>query len=79
MSKTATTSNDLIDQLVQKFFRVEPNVMASLAHGDAHVRLRRLPMTEPTTDPLDGLEVFVRRTLAACLKDAQTAALPCRS
>ena len=65
---TATTSNDLIDQLVQKFFRVEPNVMASLAHGDAHVRLRRLPMTEPTTDPLDGLEVFVRRTLAACLK-----------
>ena len=68
MSNKIPTSNDLIDGLVRQFFAVEPDVMASLAHDDEQVRLRRLPDTEATTDPLDGLEVVVRRVVAMTLR-----------
>ena len=67
MARNAVNTNDLIDGLVRQMFDIEPEVMASLAHDDAQVRLRRLPDLSPTTDPLDGLEVFVRRTVATCI------------
>lgn len=67
MSNITMNSNDLIDDLVRNLFGLEPDAMAALAHGDADVERRRLPMREPTTDPLDGVEVLVRRVLAACL------------
>ena len=65
--KTAVTSNELVDELVRQMFGVEPDVMASLAHGDDEVQLRRWPGSGPSSDPLDGLEVFMRRTIGACL------------
>ena len=33
-TKIAVTSNELVDDLVRQMFGVEPDVMASLAHGD---------------------------------------------
>ncbi len=66
-TKTPPTSNDLVDDLVRQMCGVEPDVMASLAHGDAEVQLRRWPGSGSSTDPLDGLDVFVRRTVGACL------------
>jgi len=67
MSKTAMTSNDLIDALIRTTFSIEPAVMASLSHGDDQVRLRLLPGMETSSDPLDGLDVFLRRTVAAAV------------
>ena len=67
MPNDAMTSNKLVDDLVRRFFGLGPDAMAALAHGDEPVRLRRLPLATPTIDPLDGLDVFVRRVLAACL------------
>ena len=69
--KTMPISDGLIDNLVRRFFGVEPDVMASLAHGDEQVRSRYAHDAEPTTDPLDGLDVLVRRTvaLAVALRD----------
>ncbi len=62
-----TASNDLVDDLVRQMCGVEPDVMASLAHGDDEVQLRRWPGSGPSIDPLDGLDVFIRRTVGACL------------
>ncbi len=67
MSKTVPTSYDHIDALVRNSFGIEPDAMAALAHGDEDVRLRRLPDAAPTTDPLDGVEVVLRRTIAICV------------
>ena len=67
MTDKIPTSNDLIDSLVRLYFGVEPDALAALAHGDEEIRLRRLPDDPPTTDPLDGLEVLVRRTIAICV------------
>ena len=67
MSKTVHTSYDHINDLVRKFFGIEPDAMAAMAHGDEEVRLRRLPDAPPTMDPLDGVEVVVRRTVAICV------------
>ena len=67
MSKTVKTSNDLIDDLIRTTFGAEPDVMACMSHGDEQVRLRLLPENETSSDPLDGLEVFWRRTVAASL------------
>ena len=67
MSKTVPTSYDYIDALVRNSFGIEPDAMAALAHGDEDVRLRRLPNTAPTTDPLDGVEILVRRIVAICV------------
>ena len=67
MSRTVPTSYDHIDALVRNSFGIEPDAMAALAHGDEDVRLRRLPDTEPTTDPLDGVEILVRRIVAICV------------
>lgn len=67
MDHKLQTSNDLIDNLVRAYFAVEPEVMAKLAHGDEQVRLRRPPGVPGTTDPLDGVEVLVRRVIAAVL------------
>lgn len=61
------SSYELIDRLVRQTFGIEPDEMATLAHGDAEVRLRRLPDTKPTSDPHDGVESFVRRVVAASL------------
>ena len=58
------SSYELIDRLVRQTFGVEPDVMATLAHGDAEVQLRRLPDTKPASDLHDGVEVFVRRVVA---------------
>ena len=67
MSKTVPTSYDHVDALVRNSFGIEPDAMAALAHGDEDVRLRRLPDAAPTTDPLDGVDVVVRRTVAICV------------
>ena len=67
MSKTVPTSYDHVDALVRNSFGIEPDAMAALARGDEDVRLRRLPDAAPTTDPLDGVEVVVRRTIALCV------------
>ncbi len=67
MSKTVPTSYDHIDEMVRTYFGIEPDVMAALAHGDEEVRLRNFPGAPPTTDPLDGVEVLVRRTVAISL------------
>ncbi len=67
MSKTVPTSYDYVDALVRNSFGIEPDAMAALAHGDEEVRLRRLPDAAPTTDPLDGVEIVVRRTIAICV------------
>ena len=67
MSKAVHTSYDHIADLVRAYFGIEPDAMAALAHGDEDVRLRRLPDAAPTTDPLDGVEVVVRRTISICL------------
>ena len=67
ITKTAVTSNDLVDDLVRQLCGVEPDVMASLAHGDDEVQLRRWLGSGPSGDPLDGLDVFMRRTVGACL------------
>ena len=67
MNKAVPTSNDLIDDLVRRCFGIDPGAMAALAHGNEEVRLRRLPEAVPTTDPLDGVEVLVRRTIAICV------------
>ena len=67
MSKAVHTSYDHIADLVRAYFGIEPDAMAALAHGDEDVRLRRLPDAAPTTDPLDGVEVVVRRTVAICV------------
>ena len=64
MNKSMSTSYDHIDALVRNSFGIEPDAMAALAHGDEIVRLRRLPDTAPTTDPLDGVEVALRRIVA---------------
>ena len=58
------SSYELVGQIVRQTFGVAPDVMATLAHGDEEVRLRRLPETARTTDPNDGVEVFVRRVVA---------------
>ncbi len=65
MSKTAMTSNNLVDDLIRTTFSIEPAAMASLSHGDDQVRLRLLPGMDTSSDPLDGLDVFLRRTVAA--------------
>ena len=67
MSKAVQTSYDHIDDLVRAYFGIEPDAMAALAHGDDEVRLRRLPDAPPTTDPLDGVEVVMRRAVAICV------------
>ncbi|RYC28756.1 hypothetical protein D3273_27635 [Lichenibacterium minor] len=71
MHTTMPISDNLVGDLVRQIFGVEPAVMAALAHGDEQVRARFMPDAEPTTDPLDGLDVLVRRTvaLAAALCD----------
>ena len=58
------SSYELVGQIVRQTFGVAPDVMAALAHGDEEVRLRPLPETARTTDPNDGIEVFVRRVVA---------------
>ncbi len=68
MADKIPTSNDLIDDLVRQIFHVEPDVMARVAHGDAQVRHRRPPGVPETTDPLDGVEVLMRRVVATCLR-----------
>ena len=67
VSTSTATSNDLIDGLIRATFSVEPDVMASLSHGDHEVRLRLLPGVEVSSDPLDGVDVFLRRTVAASI------------
>ena len=67
VSTSTATSNDLIDGLIRATFSVEPDVMASLSHGDHEVRLRLLPGVEVSSDPLDGVELFLRRTVAASI------------
>ncbi len=54
----------VIDRLVRQTFGVEPDVMATLAHRDTEVQLRRLPDATPSSDPHDGVEVFMRRVVA---------------
>jgi hypothetical protein len=65
MNNKVPSSNDLIDNLVRTYFGIEPDVMAKMAHGDEEVSLRLPPGTTETTDPLNGLEVLVRRVMAA--------------
>lgn len=67
MFKIAKNSNGLIDDLIRTYFGIEPDVMASLSHGDEQTRLRLRPGVEESSDPLDGLDVFWRRTVAASL------------
>ena len=67
VSTSTATSNDLIDGLIRATFSVEPDVMASLSHGDDETRLRLRPGMERSSDPLDGLAVFLRRTVAASI------------
>ena len=67
MNNKIPWSYDLIDNLVRTYFGIEPAAMAALAHGDEEVRLRNFPGDPPTTDPLDGVEVVLRRTIAICL------------
>lgn len=67
MTYTIATSTDLIDGLVRTCFGVEPDAMAALARDDAQVLLRQAPgeVQEPTE--LDGVEAFLRRTVAISL------------
>ena len=62
---STATSNTLIDGLIRAIFSIEPDVMASLSHGDDETRLRLRPGMERSSDPLDGLSVLLRRTVAA--------------
>ena len=66
MDTKVQTSDELIDDLTRRYFGVEPAAMAALAHGDREVDSRYLPGDDPSTDPLDGLEVAVRRAVAIC-------------
>ncbi len=66
MHDTMETSDALVAGLVRRFFGVEPSVMAALAHGDAVVRTRYAPEDGPTIEPLDGVEVLLRRAVALC-------------
>ena len=68
MHDTMQTSNAMVADLVRAFFGVEPATMASLAHGDEVVRTRYKPEDGPTTEPLDGVEVLLRRAVALCWK-----------
>lgn len=68
MHDTMQTSNAMVADLVRAFFGVEPATMASLAHGNAVVRTRYEPEDGPTTEPLDGVEVLLRRAVALCWK-----------
>lgn len=67
VSTSTATSNDLIDGLIRAIFSIEPDVMASLSHGDDETRLRLRPGMERSSDPLDGLAVFLRSTVAASI------------
>ncbi len=66
MNTNVPTSAELIGNLTRQNFGVEPAVMAAMAHGDGQVASRYLPGDDPSTDPLDGLEVLVRRAVALC-------------
>ena len=66
MDTKVPTSDELIGDVTRQNFGVEPNTMAALAHGDGQVASRYLPEDDPSTDPLDGLEVLVRRAVALC-------------
>ena len=66
MNSNMLTSDELIGDLTHRNFSVEPHVMAALAHGDRQVASRYLPEDAPSTDPLDGLEVLMRRAVALC-------------
>ena len=66
MNTHALTSDGLIGDLTRRYCGVEPHVMAELAHGDRQVASRYLPEDDPSTDPLDGLEVLLRRAVALC-------------
>ncbi len=76
MAHNVPTSNDLIDNLVRQCFGVEPDVMASLAHGDEEVGLRRLPSLPETKDPLDGVDVLTRRVIAMVLQMRKNPGMP---
>ncbi len=76
MAHNVPTSNDLIDNLVRQCFGVEPDVMASLAHGDREVGLRRLPSLPETKDPLDGVDVLTRRVIAMVLQIRKSPGMP---
>ena len=67
MHTTKSLSDSLVADVVRRSFGVEPDTMAALAHGDEQVRERFEPDAEPTTDPLDGVDVFVRRTVALAM------------
>ncbi len=67
VSTSTATSNDLIDGLIRATFSVEPDLMAALSHGDDETRLRLRPGMESSFDPLDGLAVFLRSTVAASI------------
>ena len=66
MNANMSTSDELIGDLTRQNFGVEPNVMAAVAYSDGQVASRYLPGDDPSTDPLDGLEVLVRRAVALC-------------
>lgn len=60
------TSDGLVADLVRKYFGAEPTAMAALAHGDAVVRTRYASEDGPSVEPLDGVEVLLRRAVALC-------------
>lgn len=67
MTKQQFTAVDLIDGLIRRCLKVEPNVVARLALHDEQVRLRHLGGLPEAPDPLDGVEVFARSIVATSL------------
>lgn len=60
-------SNALIAGLVRTCFGVEPDAMAALARNDAQVQFRQAPAAVQEPTALDGIENFLRRTVAISL------------
>ena len=61
------TSMQIVETTAACVFGVEPGEIAKLAQGDAETLLRRSPDLSPEPDIHDGLDTFLRRTVAICL------------